>query len=150
MAELSTSAVSHPSRLILIAVFLPAFPLLLAHGIVSEYPVPAVGLVPLAVSAVSSILLLRLRRSPDSDEEEDDDGAATPTGDDDHNDELFSPRRRAALRRGLTHPITVFTFDAVLAAALMIVLVFTWIAPGFGSSLSMLAAYATIPLLVSL
>jgi hypothetical protein len=43
-----------------------------------------------------------------------------------------------------------FAFDVVLAAACMIVLVFTWISNDQLASLSMLAAYATIPLLVNL
>ncbi|CAM1504367.1 Fc.00g019580.m01.CDS01 [Cosmosporella sp. VM-42] len=113
----------HPSghssaRLFLALSLLPAFVLCLAHGILSHHLVPAIGLVPLAVSTAGSIFLLR--RSPE------DAGPNT---------------------RRFAHPIVVFAYDVVLAAALMVVLVFTWIAKGGTPELSMLAAYATIPLL---
>ncbi|KAI8719303.1 hypothetical protein NCS52_00710900 [Fusarium sp. LHS14.1] len=106
-------------RLITIASFLPAFPLCLAHGILSHNPVPAVGLVPLAFSASGGVFLLRRR---------DDD---------------------AGLALKLSHPVLVFVCDVILSAAFMVVLVFTWISKGDSASLSMLAAYATIPLLVN-
>ncbi|KAM5355533.1 hypothetical protein ACJ41O_002179 [Fusarium nematophilum] len=107
-------------RIITIASFLPAFPLCLAHGILSHNPVPAVGLVPLALSAGGGTFLLRARNG-------DEDGR---------------PHR-------LSHPVLVFVCDVILATALMVVLVFTWIGKGHSASLSMLAAYATIPLLVN-
>lgn len=54
----------------------------------------------------------------------------------------------------LTHRILVFVVDVILAASLMVVLVFTWIRTGNGGDrrpkLAMLAAYSTIPLLVNL
>jgi hypothetical protein len=54
----------------------------------------------------------------------------------------------------LTHSVLVFAIDAILAAALMVVLVFTWIRNSTsrrgGNKMVMLAAYATIPLLVNL
>lgn len=54
----------------------------------------------------------------------------------------------------LTHRISVFAVDVVHAAGLMVVLVFTWIRAGkVGDGrpeLAMLAAYATVPLLVNL
>lgn len=54
----------------------------------------------------------------------------------------------------LTHRILVFVVDAVLAASLMVVLVFTWIRTGKDgdrrTKLAMLAAYSTIPLLANL
>ncbi|ENH61551.1 hypothetical protein FOC1_g10016372 [Fusarium oxysporum f. sp. cubense race 1] len=106
-------------RLVAIASFLPAFPLCIAHGVLSNDAAPAVGLVPLAFSSGGSLFLLRRR--------ERDDGLA----------------------HKLSHPVMAFAFDVVLAAACMIVLVFTWISKGQLASLSMLAAYATIPLLVN-
>ena len=48
-------------RVVAVASFVPAFPLLLAHGIVSHSPVPATGLVPLAFSAGFSLFILRRR-----------------------------------------------------------------------------------------
>jgi hypothetical protein len=54
----------------------------------------------------------------------------------------------------LTHRIWVFAVDVVHAAALMVVLVLTWIRTGkVGDGrpqLAMLAAYGTVPLLVNL
>jgi hypothetical protein len=54
----------------------------------------------------------------------------------------------------LTHRISVFVIDVVLAAGLMVVLVFTWIRTGRAGNrrpeLAMLAAYSTVPLLVNL
>lgn len=118
---------SHSSlRIISILTFLPAFPLCIAHGVLSHHPVPAVGLVPLAFSASGAIFLLRRR-------------AVERGGDDDE----------SGLGAKLSHPVLVFVCDVVLAAALMVVLVFTWISPGGSPSLSMLAAYATIPLLAN-
>ncbi|KAK3308355.1 uncharacterized protein B0T15DRAFT_524226 [Chaetomium strumarium] len=53
----------------------------------------------------------------------------------------------------LTHRILVFVVDVILAAALMVVLVFTWIrterARNKSPQLAMLAAYGTVPLLVN-
>ncbi|KAH7156206.1 hypothetical protein EDB81DRAFT_756705 [Dactylonectria macrodidyma] len=118
---------SHNSlRIVTIATFFPAVPLCIAHGVLSNHPVPAVGLVPLAFSASGAIFLLRRGTTA---HEDDDDGTS--------------------LAAKLSHPVLVFACDVVLAAALMVVLVFTWIAPGGSASLSMLAAYATIPLLVN-
>ncbi|KND91310.1 hypothetical protein TOPH_04095 [Tolypocladium ophioglossoides CBS 100239] len=117
----------HAARLLLIGAFIPAFPLCLVHGILSHHPVPAVGLVPQAVSAVAAALLLRVRRTGDADEE-----AAEAEEEDDE---------RNAIREGLTHPVTVFVADAVLAASLMVVLVFTWTTHAGSASLSMLAAF---------
>ncbi len=84
-----------PLRQTTVVSFIPAFPLCLAHGILSRSPVPAVGLVPLAVSAASGIALLS--------------GAGTRS-----------------------HPSAIFAGDLVLAAALIVVLVFTWIAAPAG------------------
>ncbi|KAF7558773.1 hypothetical protein G7046_g5390 [Stylonectria norvegica] len=117
----STSlATPHPTlRLLTIASFIPAFPLCLAHGILSHQPIPVVGLVPLAVSAAGAGFLLRLPYTEDT----------------------------GATARRLAHPVVVFVYDVLLAVALMVVLVFTWIATGGSPALSMLAAYATMPLL---
>ena len=58
------------------------------------------------------------------------------------------------------HTIFIFLVDSILAAGVMVVLVFTWINtqkgrtgitnPVLGGKLAMLAAYATIPLLANL
>jgi hypothetical protein len=50
----------------------------------------------------------------------------------------------------IVHPVAVFWYDVALAAGYMVVLVFTWITTQGASGLSMLAAYATMPLLANL
>ncbi|KAH8890903.1 hypothetical protein GQ53DRAFT_162765 [Thozetella sp. PMI_491] len=131
-------------RIVTSATFLPAFPLCLAHGVVSHSPVPAVGLVPLAFSAGTGIFLLARGRAggtatagePAAVEEGQAEG---------QEGEDSSPTRSAP------HPLIVFAADVVLAVALMVVLVFTWIRTGHGqpAQLAMLASYATIPLLIN-
>jgi hypothetical protein len=122
-------------RVIAAASFLPAFPLLLAHGIVSSSAVPATGLVPLAFSASASLfILLRQKKSTASEE---------------------APRRQDAEEGdsadGSAHPIIVFAADVVLSAALLIVLVFSWLKSAhFNGQQATLATYATLPLLVNL
>ena len=112
----------HSSLRVLITLsFIPAFPLCVAHGVLSHHPVPAVGLVPLAVSATGSVVLIR------------------STTDDAGGSDGKTPR-----------PVPVFFYDLFMAAALMVVLVFTWITREGSPGLSMLAAYATIPLLFNL
>ena len=103
-------------RVATILSFIPAFPLCLAHGIVSNEVVPAFGLLPLSLSSGLGIALLRARSS------------------------------------GVPHAAAIFAADTVLAAGLMVVLVFTWIiAPhSRDAGLSMLASYATMPLIISL
>jgi hypothetical protein len=98
--------------------FIPAFPLCLAHGVVSRQLVPAMGLLPLAGSAILAVFLLR-------------------------------PSSKASK---LAHPAAIFSVDAVLAAGLMVTLAFTWISVGdiAKASDSVLAAYATMPLLLNL
>ncbi|KAK0720260.1 hypothetical protein B0H67DRAFT_483792, partial [Lasiosphaeris hirsuta] len=110
MAEIRTL------RGVSIGSLIPGFALCIAHGVLSHDVVPAVGLAPLAVSAV-----------------------------DEHHE------ARGAFVRFLTHPIVVFFADSILAAALMVVLVFTWIRTQdtYRTDLAMLAGYATLPLLVN-
>ncbi|KAH8717195.1 hypothetical protein HC256_001896 [Beauveria bassiana] len=49
----------------------------------------------------------------------------------------------------LTHPFLVFAFDIAIATGIMVVLVYTWRSSSNSAALSMLAAYATIPLILS-
>ncbi|RFU77443.1 nucleosomal binding [Trichoderma arundinaceum] len=135
MEESGADAAARPLRILAVASFIPSFALCIAHGVLSHKPVPAVGLVPQAVSVVTSIALLRTSRdrSPDADV------ASIGSG----------RRSTFSVRALLTHPIIVFIHDMILAAALMVVLVFTWTHHGRSASLSMLAAYATLPLLTS-
>lgn len=55
-----------PLRLLTLLLFIPAFPFLLAHGIVAEYVLPALGLIPMSLSAVSGIAHLTGRVSKNS------------------------------------------------------------------------------------
>jgi hypothetical protein len=170
-------------RKVAILSFLPALPLCITHGALSATVVPAVGLLPLSFSAGASLFLL-IRTSqrnakgkqragggePDPGEllgDVDDDagsvavevGGAAPRhigfepgveerGDDPEDGDEGKPVSV------LTHRILVFVVDVILAAALMVVLVFTWIRTGRARDkspqLAMLAAYSTMPLLVNL
>jgi hypothetical protein len=62
---------------------------------------------------------------------------------------LLRPSSKASK---LAHPAAIFSVDAVLAAGLMVTLAFTWISVGDSAkaSDSVLAAYATMPLLLNL
>ena len=152
-------------RITTAATFLPAFPLLLAHGVVSSSPAPAVGLVPLAVSASTSIFLLsRAARKQQSAEPERggvQEGYAQeaqleqePGLEQEFAQQPQERPEAPAPTSNRNHPILVFAVDTILAAALMVVLVFTWIDSSSGSTNSaesaMLAAYGTIPLLINL
>ena len=161
-----------PLRVVAAATFLPAFALCIAHGARSGRPVPAVGLVPLALSSGLSIFqLVRLRRHRQQNQKKKQQQAVArrpsqPPRDDEaagaaqeapapaleqqgdgerggeEDDDEWAQRPRS--------PVLVFFADAALAAALLVVLVFTWTQKGDSAELAMLAAYATIPLLVNL
>jgi len=130
---------TRPLRIASIASFLIAFPLCIAHGVLSHTSAPAVGLVPLGTSASAALwfLLRRPRRSDNEGGAENVDNSGEQTTED------STETRR---------PILVFFVDTVHAVALMVVLIFTWIHTRRkgNAALSMLAAYATIPLLVDL
>jgi hypothetical protein len=153
----SDSTLLHPLRLVLIASYIPSIPLSITHGALSSHVVPALGLLPLTFSFGTSIAALRLRQKIlEIDEERrqqaidaENENEHDHGDNDDDNDDTEATTPAARFRRAITHPVTVFAFDLILAAAFMIVLVFTWISHGRQSSLSMLAAYATIPLLVN-
>ncbi|OCL12309.1 hypothetical protein AOQ84DRAFT_386213 [Glonium stellatum] len=121
---MSSEDPAYPLRLLTILTFIPAFPLLLAHGIVSGEVVPAAGIAPLTGSAaLSAFLFYRERQRGSSDD--------TPV-----------------LRSGI-----ILAVDAVLAACIITVLIFTWlIVPGeWGrGNWVMLATYGTVPLLANL
>ncbi|KAI1765047.1 hypothetical protein GGR53DRAFT_285445 [Hypoxylon sp. FL1150] len=147
-------------RIVTASTFLPAFPLCLAHGVVSSSPVPAVGLVPLAFSAGAGVFLAsrqaaRHNRVLRETEREDGDEGQTQEQEQGqrHGGVSQSEERSDARTRLRGHPILTFVGDTILAAALMVVLVFTWIDSSSGDTnsaeTSMLAAYATIPLLVN-
>ncbi|KAK4198897.1 hypothetical protein QBC40DRAFT_204002 [Triangularia verruculosa] len=121
-------------RLITAISFLPALPLLIAHGVISQNVIPAVGLAPLFVSALVGVLILlqlkkkerRHKRAVSGGSYRDDvEGrhqqsqyghrGVTPS-DDDENEE--SEEKDSVL----THRILIFLVDAGLAAGLLVVL----------------------------
>ena len=136
---------------------LPALPLCITHGALSHDLVPALGLIPLVSSAgVSLFLVLRGRRRGGAGEGrrvgfegEVEEGGIGP--EEDYEEEAAGEQQDGGV---LTHRILVFVVDVVHAVGLMVVLVFTWIRAGkVGDGrpeLAMLAAYATVPLLVNL
>ncbi|KAL2268930.1 hypothetical protein VTJ83DRAFT_3776 [Remersonia thermophila] len=143
--------------------FIPALPLCITHGVLSNKVVPALGLVPLFFSAVVSLLLLLAERrrtgsgkgkQPHRSEVDVEGGLEDDPGEGGSEAEANGTKSGSVW----THRILVFIVDLALAAALMVVLVFTWIgvaAEGRGqrgpprADLAMLAAYCTIPLLVN-
>ncbi|KAH7037041.1 uncharacterized protein B0I36DRAFT_358792 [Microdochium trichocladiopsis] len=155
-------------RVAAVASFVPAFPLLLAHGIVSHSPVPATGLVPLFFSSSFSLFILRRRarraqaaaqntsvdreRQPLLPTEEGQQvagtDAATTTNDDEDEDAQASASNGSDIHDRF--PILVFLADVIFAAAILTVLVFTWLnSSQLSGQLAMLAAYGTIPLLIN-
>jgi hypothetical protein len=151
---------SRPLRIVTILTFIPAFPLLLAHGIVSHQPCPAVGLAPLFVSSSVGLWIVvrhRKRRQhvvveetgqTTSEQGRQGQGQGQGQGqeedadDDDHDEDNKA--------RASPHRLLVFGIDVILAAALMVVLVFTWTRKSRRADMAMLAAYSTIPLMVNL
>jgi hypothetical protein len=120
---MSSEDPAYPLRILTIFTFVPAFPLLLAHGIVSGEVVPAVGIVPLAGSAAFSAFL------------------------------LYKEKRRESDDAPVLRPSIILAVDAFLAACIITVLIFTWlIVPGeWGrGNWVMLATYGTFPLLANL
>lgn len=155
------STLVHPLRLVFVLSYLPSIPLGITHGVLSHKVVPALGLLPLTASAATAIAAYRLREKIaeiDEERRQQAQEADVAHADDDEeaaDSELYGEDTEtgtaaAKFRAAITHPVTVFVFDVVLAAATMIVLVFTWVDHGHRSNMSMLAAYATIPLLVNL
>lgn len=49
-------------RILTAITFIPSLPLCITHGVLSQNPIPAVGLAPMALSAGYSVLLLTYRR----------------------------------------------------------------------------------------
>lgn len=125
-------------RIFVALLFIPAFPLCLVSGILSHHPVPALGLLPQFFSIVAAVIVVGLHR--------------TPSGDDGEAEDRQGSQQKYSIRDIITHPLAVFWYDVLLAAGYMIVLVYTWITTSQRRStgLSMLAAYATMPLLASL
>ncbi|KAJ5605176.1 hypothetical protein N7510_010330 [Penicillium lagena] len=109
-----TPSCTRPLRIASVASFLIAFPLCIAHGVLSHSTAPAVGLVPLGTSASAALWFL-LRRPRRSDNEAA--GESADSSGDQTTEHIAESRR----------PILVFFVDTIHAVALMVVLVFTWI-----------------------
>ncbi|KAK4222529.1 hypothetical protein QBC38DRAFT_503954 [Podospora fimiseda] len=144
-------------RTITILTFLPAFPLLIAHGVLSQSLVPAIGLAPLFISAVVGLFLISKYRSKDRASSShshqhphlqyvtDDVGA--PDESEGWDDDSDSQEESV-----FTHRILVFFTDAGLTVGLAFVLIYTWVKNTQMSGdaiLAMLAAYGTIPILIN-
>ncbi|KAJ4414240.1 hypothetical protein N0V85_003235 [Neurospora sp. IMI 360204] len=181
-------------RILTAITFIPSLPLCITHGVLSNNPIPAVGLVPMALSAGYSVLLLTYRRRSKrkqnnrrsiGHDEEDNDlesvrngeeagiGSREPLIEGEAEEPEYPASERSQAEQTpaweeeaeekktplYAHTIFIFFVDSILAAGVMVVLVFTWINtqkgrtgitnPVLGGKLAMLAAYATIPLLAS-
>ncbi|KAJ2981608.1 hypothetical protein NQ176_g1928 [Zarea fungicola] len=125
--------------------------MLITHGVLSRDAVPAVGLVPLAISTVAGITLLRHKNKLQAQSADGQEGSAAGAAGG-HN-EIGAVESVIAeldpVGDRITHPLAVFAFDIAIAASIMVVLVYTWKSSSTSASLSMLAAYATIPLMLS-
>ncbi|KAK0652794.1 hypothetical protein B0T16DRAFT_387997 [Cercophora newfieldiana] len=140
-------------RTVLAVSLVPGFGLLIAAGAVSHHVVPAIGLVPLFFSAVFSLALLN-----SSDYQQTGSARSSPIRPHAHaNDGGESHLRPGPEEQSSTfekrHPILVFLADVIFATSLMVVLVFTWISMSWswrwGGSSTVLATYATMPLLTN-
>ncbi len=127
--------------------FIPALPMLLAHGFMSKNAVPVAGLIPQSLSTVAGIWLLRRKSSKPGVAQDADEGGIMGSVEDAVEDGMHEVD---SLGEKLTHPFLVFAFDIAIAAGIMVVLVYTWKSSSTSAALSMLAAYATIPLILSL
>lgn len=152
---MSEPTANSPLRWILIALLIPAFPLCIVHAVKSKFSVPAFGLIPLIISALTAALLLRLPTATEEDEEDDDVESHPPIGA--HADEVdqSTAAKAHAIYRKATIPPAVFLLDVILAISAMLVLVYTWITPQHGRwrdrvGLAVLGAYATMPIIASL
>ncbi|KAI0179015.1 hypothetical protein GGR52DRAFT_284928 [Hypoxylon sp. FL1284] len=145
-------------RIATAATFLPAFPLCIAHGVVSQTPAPAVGLVPLAVSASVGVFLMSRQSAKDKRAAREPEPAGGGEGQEQQQeggrqDAQQSQQPNDESTFTLDHPILVFAVDTILSAALLAVLVLTWISSSSrstnGAVKATLAAYATMPLLAN-
>ncbi|KAH6641300.1 hypothetical protein F5144DRAFT_127713 [Chaetomium tenue] len=102
------------------------------------------------VAASSAAAAAARGRGGDEWEEEGGEESGLGVGEEEDYEDGGGGGRRGSV---LTHRILVFVVDVVLAAALMVVLVFTWIRTGHVGDrrpeLAMLAAYSTMPLLAN-
>ncbi|OAA73848.1 hypothetical protein ISF_00749 [Cordyceps fumosorosea ARSEF 2679] len=127
--------------------FIPALPMLLAHGFMSKHLVPVAGLIPQSLSTVAGIWLLRRKSKERSDADGEDGRGGIMDAVEGAVEEGI--HEVDSLSETLTHPFLVFAFDIAIATAIMVVLVYTWRSSSNSAALSMLAAYATIPLMLS-
>jgi hypothetical protein len=134
--------------------FIPALPLCITHGVLSKNIVPSLGLIPLFFSASASVYLLvaeralaRAGKGKQSRGTDEPDVEASPD-----EAQVQAEGRATGATSILTHRIFVFFLDLVVAASLMVVLVFSWVgvAADGRADLAMLAAYSTVPLLANL
>ncbi|XWW99766.1 hypothetical protein V2A60_007778 [Cordyceps javanica] len=126
--------------------FIPALPMLLAHGFMSKNAVPVAGLIPQSLSTVAGIWLLRRRSKSRRDADVEDDTGIMGSVEGAVEEGIHEID---SMGETLTHPFLVFAFDLAIAAGIMVVLVYTWRSSSNSAALSMLAAYATIPLMLS-
>lgn len=127
--------------------FIPALPMLLAHGFMSKNAVPVAGLIPQSLSTVAGIWLLRRQSKSRAAQDADGGGGIMGSVENAVEDGIHE---LDTVGEKLTHPFLVFAFDIAIATGIMVVLVYTWKSSSKSAALSMLAAYATIPLILSL
>ncbi|KAK0735323.1 hypothetical protein B0T21DRAFT_367519 [Apiosordaria backusii] len=126
-------------RLITALSFLPALPLLIAHGVISQNVIPAVGLAPLFVSALVGVFLLTQLKKKERRQKRAVSGGGYSDDIEGHGRQhgRHGQRERITPSDGdeeeegqekdsvFTHRILIFLVDMGLAAGLLVVLGFT-------------------------
>jgi hypothetical protein len=102
----NSRALAHPLRRLIIFSYIPALPLCIVSGAVNKRPFPAVAIAPMTVSAILSFAFLASARESD-------------------------PRSialgRDNVRQRIIKPLFLAVFDALWAAGLFVMLIFSWI-----------------------
>lgn len=124
-------------RAALVASYIPGFALCVASGANSHNPLPAIPVIPMTGSLLSSVVILRRNHCKS-------DGSAG----------LDSERGWG--RSKTTNPLGLFLWDLFMAASLITMLICCWVFFDFegkwyySAGTGVLAAYATMPPLVNL
>lgn len=126
-------------RTALIAAFIPAFALCIAAGVTTRHVLPAISLIPMSGSFLSSIIILSVNHWKIDDANHDPESRT------------FGPVSLSGPRSKASNPLILFLWDTFLAVCIIGLLVGSWLYfDHFSGPKLILATYATVPLLASL
>lgn len=134
-------------RLITFFSFIPALPMCLAHGFFSKRSILGFSLMPMLFSSISGIFFHRHEKKKEAQARH---ASAEDQDSSDENLVQEGTHEVDTMRGKLTHPFFMFAFDIAMCIILLVVLYYTWKWTSSSSTLGMLAAYATIPIIISL